>query len=148
MEKIKLNILLADDDIDDCDFFDDALNDLAYSTKLTSVNDGVKLMDLLLSESANYPDLIFLDLNMPRKSGMECLLEIKATDSLNHIPIIIYSTSLDRDVLDLLYKNGAHYYLRKPGEFSVLKSSIQKAIDLFSTNKPPQPTKDKFIIQP
>ena len=78
MEKTKLHLLLADDDIDDCDFFQDAIDEISEPLNLTILNNGVQLMEFLLSEPENYPNIIFLDLNMPRKSGMECMAEIKA----------------------------------------------------------------------
>ncbi|WP_308993677.1 response regulator [Mariniflexile litorale] len=148
MEKTKLNLLLADDDIDDCDFFKDALEEISVPANLSTVNNGVELMNLLLTEPVNYPDIIFLDLNMPRKSGMECISEIKAIDKLNHIPIIIYSTSLDMNVVNLLYDKGAHYYIQKPGKFAVLKKVIKEAITQFHINNSLRPTREKFIIQP
>lgn len=147
MEKTIFNLLLADDDIDDCDFFKDALDEIAISTNLTTVNNGVALMNLLLTEPVNYPDIIFLDLNMPKKSGMECIIEIKAVDKLSHIPIIIYSTSLDMKVINLLYEKGAHYYIQKPGNFALLRKVIDEAITRFYDNSL-RPTRDKFIIQP
>lgn len=148
MDNIKLHLLLADDDMDDCDFFKDALDDIACPLNLTTVNNGVELMDFLLADQGNHPDVIFLDLNMPRKSGMECMAEIKSTDSLSHIPIIIYSTSLDRTVVNHLYEMGAHHYIQKPGEFSSLKRVVKKAIMLFSNGTLEPPSKERFIIQP
>ncbi len=147
MEQTKLSLLLADDDIDDCDFFKDALLEIASPTTLTTVNDGVELMDFLLSGPENYPDIIFLDLNMPRKSGMECISEIKVKDKLKHIPIVIYSTSLDIEVVNQLYEKGAHYYIQKPGGFKTLKKVIEKAIFIFSGNNSMPPSRDRFVIQ-
>src|SRR6187551_1938729 len=104
------NLLLADDDIDDCAFFKDALEELPVSATPLTVNDGVQLMNLLSAKSDNLPDILFLDLNMPRKSGFECLSEIKSIDKLKDLPVIIFSTSLGTEVVDLLYQKGAHYY--------------------------------------
>src|SRR6186997_3602273 len=98
------NLLLADDDIDDCTFFEDALEDLSISATLLTVNDVVQLMNFLSANSNNLPDVLFLDLNMPRKSGFECLSEIKLIDELKHLPVIIFSTSLDINIVDLLYE--------------------------------------------
>jgi DNA-binding NarL/FixJ family response regulator len=148
MDKTRLNLLLADDDLDDCDFFKDALNEILPLTKLTIVNDGVQLMNfLLLSAPEHYPDIIFLDLNMPRKSGMECISEMKDAHLLNHIPIIIYSTSLDVYVVNRLYEMGAYYYIQKPGRFAAIKKVIEKSIALFDSNNSQQPARDNFVIQ-
>ena len=142
------NLLLADDDIDDCTFFEDALEDLPISATLSTVNDGIELMDFLTTKSENLPDILFLDLNMPRKSGLECLSEIKVIDTLKDLPVIIFSTSLNMEVVDMLYLKGAHYYIRKPGEYYKLKKVILEAVTLASKNKLTQPTKDKFILHP
>ena len=77
MNPKQLNILLADDDYDDCMFFKKALESLPIVSQLKMVHDGEQLMDLLLSEATTLPDILFLDLNMPRMNGMECLMEIK-----------------------------------------------------------------------
>ena len=73
----QLDILLADDDLDDCLFFKDALEDMPAYTKFTAVHDGEQLMQLLTHEKNGLPDILFLDLNMPRKNGFECLTEIR-----------------------------------------------------------------------
>ena len=114
MNTLKYNLLLADDDEDDRGFFKEALDELSFPVNLTTVNDGVELMDLLLNTTGNIPDILFLDLNMPRKSGFECLKEIKKIDKLKHLIIIVFSTSLDSNIVDLMYENGANYYIQKP----------------------------------
>jgi CheY-like chemotaxis protein len=68
--------LLADDDTDDCIFFKEALEDLSFTTTLSTANDGVELMHFLKARLSDLPDALFLDLNMPRKAGYECLSEI------------------------------------------------------------------------
>ena len=148
MKKIKLHLLLADDDIDDCDFFKDAIDELSATLKLTIVNNGVELMEFLMENPDNTPDLIFLDLNMPKKSGLECMVEIKSSDSLSHIPIIIYSTSLDQMVVNSLYQMGAHHYIQKPAEFASIKSVIQKVVTLYSNPISQLRSRDHFVIQP
>lgn len=148
MTKTSISLLLADDDVDDCFFFKEALQELPISAKLTTVNDGVQLMELLSAKETPQPDALFLDLNMPRKSGFECLTEMKTIDKLMNIPVIIYSTSLNVEVVDLLYQKGALYYIRKPGEFDKLKKVIFEAVMLTSQNKLKQPARDNFILQP
>lgn len=147
MEKINCNLLLADDDSDDCLFFKEALDGLPLDAKLTTVHDGIELMDYLTANEHNLPDALFLDLNMPRKSGFECLSEIRSNETFRHLPIIILTTSLDMDVVNGLYVNGAHYYIRKPGEFSTLKNVIFKAVSLTKNQNLNQPAKDQFILQ-
>src|SRR5688572_24531741 len=112
-ESQPVNILLADDDKDDRFFFFKALQELPFSTQLTVVEDGEKLIAYLKKNSGKLPDVLFMDMNMPRKNGSECLAEIKSDPKLNRLPVIIYSTSLNMEAADLLYDNGAHYYVSK-----------------------------------
>ena len=102
-----LNILLADDDSDDCFFFKEALVGSPISTHLTTVPDGEHLMHLLLNKIDQLPDVLFLDLNMPRKNGFECLLEIKLISKLKLLPVVVLSTSFEKEVVNQLYQNGA-----------------------------------------
>ena len=149
MNKLEYRLLLADDDEDDCVFFKDALADLDFPVALVVVNDGVQLMNYLsYSPFGNLPDILFLDLNMPRKSGFECLSEIKLIDKLKDLPVIIFSTSLDMNVVDLLFEKGAIYYIRKPGDFSKLKKVILTALTITTQTNYTQPARDKFILQP
>jgi CheY-like chemotaxis protein len=141
-------LLLADDDSDDCIFFKDALDDLPVSVNLITVNDGVELMQTLSSNTQQLPDILFLDLNMPRKTGFECLSEIKENERLKHLPIIILSTSLDMKVVNSLHDMGAHYYIRKPGEFKQLKKLIHEAILITSKKNTQRPAKENFILVP
>jgi CheY-like chemotaxis protein len=146
MNKQHYNLLLADDDEDDCAFFKEALDELSLPVSLVVVNDGVQLMDYLSAN--NLPDMLFLDLNMPRKNGHECLKEIKEINGLDSMPVIIFSTSLDTEIVDLMYQKGATYYIRKPGEFSKLKKVIGVAVDVVSENKLKQPVREHFVLQP
>jgi CheY-like chemotaxis protein len=145
MENIKYRLLLADDDIDDVVFFKEALEELPFTSRLTTVNDGVELMQCLTKELIELPDMLFLDLNMPRKTGYECLSEIKSNDKLKHLPVVIISTSFERDIAHVLYKNGADFYLCKPGEFMVLKQLIHTAIELV-TNLPTKPRSERRFV--
>ena len=132
-KKIKiLNILLADDDKDDCNFFKDALAKLTLSTNLKTVNDGVELMQLLTNVTIDLPNLLFLDINMPRKNGFECLSEIKKNVRLKDLPIVIFSTSNSRDNINHAFKIGANIYIRKPVNFNQLMQVIQHAIPIAS----------------
>jgi CheY-like chemotaxis protein len=143
-----LNLLLADDDIDDCFFFQEALEEFPIPTRLTTVHDGVQLMQLLAAIHESLPDALFLDLNMPRKSGFDCLAEIKTIDALMHLPVIIYSTSLNGEVIDLLYEKGVQYYICKPGDYDKLKKVIFEAVTLVAQNKSSQPARDRFVLYP
>ena len=140
-----VNILLADDDSDDCLFFKDVLDELHLPTLLTTVHNGEQLMEVLLN-SDELPDILFLDLNMPRKNGFECLSEIKQTQKLNQVPVIIFSTSFVPDVVALLYQNGAHHYICKPDDYELLLKILRRVVTpgLSST----QPSIKEFVLLP
>ena len=87
------NILLADDDYDDRLFFAKALNEIAIDTQLKTVNNGEELMDYLTENCEHIPDILFLDLSMPRKTGFECLIEIKENEKMKSLPVVMFSTS-------------------------------------------------------
>jgi CheY-like chemotaxis protein len=142
----QLNILLADDDTDDCIFFKKALGELLLSTHLTTVHDGEQLMQLLTNETNVLPHVLFLDLNMPRKNGFECLTEIKSSKKMKQLPVIVFSTSFEQDVVNQLYNNGAQYFIRKPSEFSQFKKIIQLSLALITIENIFQPTRENFVI--
>src|ERR1035437_4799733 len=129
-----INILLADDDVDDRSFFKKALEEIPLATHLTIVRDGEQLMDCLSENSEHLPDVLFLDLSMPRKTGFECLSEIKGNKKLKDLPVIMFSTSFTRgisfegDLISILLKIGAQDFIRKPGDFVLLKQAIHNAI--------------------
>lgn len=140
-----MNILLADDDKDDCLFFTDILATGPVDTSLTIVKDGEQLISHLAENAEILPEVIFLDLNMPRKNGYECLTEIKSNSSLNKIPVIIFSTSYDEEKANRLYDHGAHYYICKPTNYKDLQWSVQRALQLLQKSDV-KPSKQDFLI--
>jgi len=146
MDITSFNLLLADDDPDDRILFEEALKELPFTSYLKTVSDGEQLMDLLTTTNT-LPDALFLDLNMPRKNGFECLLEIKEHKQLRKLRVFIYSTSLNQQVANQLYDNGAQHYIRKPGDFPQLKKVIFEALTIISKNDPSDSSKDNFVIE-
>ena len=133
-QNIALNILLADDDSDDCFFFKKALNELPIETNLTIVHDGEELMNYLSDNSDKLPDLLFLDLSMPRKTGIECLSEIKENEKFKKLRVVVFTTSFVRDIdfeqslINTLSSIGAEKYIRKPSDFEMLKKIISEEL--------------------
>lgn len=123
-----IQLLLADDDEDDRLFFKEAINSLDVDTQLTMVKNGKEMMDFLLLEELILPDIIFLDLNMPGKNGMEYLSEIRENDKLKSISIAIYSTSSSEKDIEEAFINGANIYINKPNNFNDLKEVLKKVI--------------------
>ncbi|MCY7356886.1 MAG: response regulator [Rudanella sp.] len=147
MDTIPLNILLADDDEDDCLFFKQALAELPVDSTLTTVYDGEELMRFLTKKSASLPQVLFLDLNMPRKNGLECLSEIKQDKNLRQLPVIILSTSFDQEMANLLYTNGVHYCIQKPSGFDKLRQVIEQVLDLVANTDFARPIQKNFFLE-
>ena len=122
------------------------MEELQLQAKFTVVHDGEQLMQLLAKNSDELFDVLFLDLNMPRKNGFACLEEIKRNPKLKALPVIIFSTSFNQNIADRLYENGAHYYICKPADFSQLKKLIGQAIALVAKENNQQPSKEKFLL--
>ncbi len=118
--------MLCDDDEDDRFFFKDAISDIDNTVTVTTIDDCDKLIDAL--QQADPPDVLFLDLNMPRKSGKECLSEIREKLQLMNLPIVIYSTSATTQDIDDTFLRGANFYMQKKSNYSVLKQAIKKII--------------------
>lgn len=117
-------ILMADDDPDDCLFIEDALKEAQMAADCRFVEDGQELMDYLLHQGsysdasrAPCPDLVLLDLNMPRKDGREALREIKSHPGLKKIPIVVLTTSSDSKDICTSYELGASSFIVKPSQF-------------------------------
>lgn len=120
-------IVLADDDADDRELFIEAIAEIDASVSVVTVDDGDRLMNELRSLSST-PDVIFLDVNMPRKSGKECVAEIKQDEQLKHVPVVIYSTTLNKKDIDDAWKNGALCFMRKPDSYSKLKAILKEIV--------------------
>ena len=121
-----IQVLLTDDDADDLMLFEEAIREIPLSVQLLSVDNGFELLRLLVS---NYlPNFIFLDVNMPGKSGKECLREIKSNPQLHDISVIMYSTSNNRDDIDTCYTRGADLYVIKPSLFTDIVKMLQKVL--------------------
>ena len=139
-------ILLAEDDEDDFILFQVALKEYKEIIHLDWVMDGEELMNVLKMNNTELPDMIFLDINMPRKNGFECLTEIRQNENLKHLPVIIFSTSNAPAVIGWMYNAGANLYLSKSIDFSVLKENIQKTIAMDWVIHPPYSSVKDFVI--
>lgn len=132
------NIFLADDDDDDRLLFVEALSEIDNSVSLTIAEDGKQLMDILHAKPNPLPDVLFLDINMPRKNGFECLEEIrKHNDNLKDLNIIIFTTCDKCTTMEKAYELGATFFAVKPNKFSDLKLLINDVLqmDWFSVER-------------
>lgn len=128
--KTSIEVLLVDDDSDDRNTFKDALSELKINTNLTMLEDGRGLLEYLENPDNKQPDILFLDLNMPYKSGVECLMEIREHSKYNDLSVAIYSTSsTDKDIEDT-FINGANIYIKKPNNFAKLKKVLGDVVNM------------------
>jgi CheY-like chemotaxis protein len=118
-----IKCLLIDDDLDDHEIFSMALEEIQFDFQLTSAYNATQALDMLKSGKAT-PDFIFLDLNMPRINGKQCLVEIKNIPRVESIPVIIYSTSSEiKDLLEV-QRLGAEAYIVKSSSIKDLVSAL------------------------
>lgn len=125
-----MRILLADDDEDDRMFFSEAIAELKMTNDLTLFEDGKDLMEYLLNPESELPHILFLDLNMPYKNGLECLREIRADERFKDVSVAIYSTSSSESDIEDTFIEGANIYIKKPNDFSELKKVIKEVLHL------------------
>jgi CheY-like chemotaxis protein len=118
-------VMIVDDDRDDVEIFFDAVQELDTSIKFLSANNGLAGLDLIRSEEVK-PDFVFIDMNMPKISGRQFIAEVRKIPELDHIKLIIYSTSKpnEKDIL------GADEFITKPTSQEELCSAIAKVISL------------------
>jgi CheY-like chemotaxis protein len=125
-------IYLADDDSDDREFFADALSEIDLDVILKQAPDGMHLMDSLHALSGpELPEFIFLDINMPGKTGLECLAEIRSSEGvLKDVNIVMLSTSSDPENILRASELGATFYAVKPSCFERLKSLLEEVLSM------------------
>ncbi len=138
------HILLADDDDDDRLLFTDVLREFSKDSTLTVAHNGEHLMNLL-TDIPSLPDVLFLDLNMPLKNGIECLDEIRKNEKLRKLPVVIFSTSSHPGTIDRTYEGGAHLYIRKPNDFKSLRNVIHHALSI-DWHHSTKPEKEQFVL--
>ena len=131
--------LVADDDVEDQEMIAMAFKAAGIYEDLRFVNDGVELLDYLHHAGsfegevdAPRPDLILLDLNMPRLDGHGALRQIKSEESLSNIPVIVFTTSTSEKDVEETYRQGAQSYIVKPFSFTDLVTKVQNILTYWS----------------
>lgn len=128
-----MDCYLIDDDSDDRDFFEIALEELDEKICLKTANNGIEALEFL--KEANYtPDVIFMDINMPRMDGWECLAEIKKIEKLQSVPVIIYTTSENYFGPGLLKERGAIKHVTKQPGVSALVLLLKNVFKKITAN--------------
>ncbi|MEO6721018.1 MAG: response regulator [Ferruginibacter sp.] len=126
----KHQVIIIDDDIEDQEIFQDALHEVDSTVECITFRGCEEALGYLEKNLNKLPEYIFLDLNMPKMNGKQCLKVLKENASLKNIPVIIYSTSYQQKEKDETASLGASYFLTKPTSIIELKKQIKHILTL------------------
>jgi CheY-like chemotaxis protein len=121
-----LEIVYTDDDDDDLGFFREALAEIDKPTRLETFTGSNDLFTYLYAPEPPVMDILFLDINMPGKNGLDCLYEIRQSTRYSKIPVIMFTTSMRPLDIEASYLKGANMYMKKPAGFRELVATLQK----------------------
>ena len=136
-------IFYADDDIDDVEIFKEAIAEVVENVEVVPTSTCEELLLKIATESHRLPDYIFLDLNMPKKSGRDCLQDIRKNPILKDTRVIILSTSRNQHDIISTYNDGADYYISKPNSLNGYKEALSK---LFAAPFDTKPSREQYLI--
>jgi CheY-like chemotaxis protein len=120
-------ILLVDDDFDDCELFTEIVREIDSSNLVVSRHNGIEALKFLNDEVNPLPDMIFLDINMPKMNGKQLFAMLRKDEKVSHIPVIIYSTSIPEKEVDYFASHGV-ICLVKPSTYQALKEALVNII--------------------
>lgn len=127
---IPIKCFLIDDDKDDQEIFSMALQDIKHPIRCFFADDGVEAIEKFNSDLLFLPDFIFMDINMPRMNGIECLELLKKLQRIQHIPVYMISTSADPKIIARAKAIGAIDFIVKPSSISVLTQLLAERLNL------------------
>lgn len=132
--KVELNVLLIEDDTIEVMKLNRTVSKLQLNHKIVTANNGEEALEIL-NVKGFLPDIILLDLNMPKMNGIEFLSILKNDENLRHIPAIILTTSKNQKDLLECYKIGIAGYVLKPLKYEDYIDKIQNLLDYWSCNE-------------
>lgn len=141
---VPLRVLFVDDDTDESYLFNEALEHAGLDIELSRAKNGNDLLTFLNNEPL-LPDLVFIDLNMPYKDGLEALTEIRKQHKFKELPLIIYSTIKNDNQIDSSYEHGANLFVVKPNDFEGMVKVVKKVCTIDWKNFP-TPKREEFLI--
>jgi CheY-like chemotaxis protein len=122
--------LLVEDDLDDQEIFLMCLKSLNMNTECSVANNGREALEKFNAEPDYVPDFIFLDVNMPKMNGIECLREIRNIERLKTVKVYMYSTTSERSVIERSKELGATEFIVKPEKTSELKDKLYRILEI------------------
>lgn len=139
-----IRLLLVEDSASDVRLLKEALKEVGVPVQITVTRDGVEAMEHLRQVELGLttrPDLVLLDLNLPRKNGREVLAEIKSSSRLKHIPVLVMTSSQAEDDINQCYALNANCYITKPGDLNAYIDVVRAIEDFwFFTARLPEGT--------
>lgn len=144
-ETLYLIVLADDDDIDQV-IFKNAIKASKFKSKVIILNNGIELMEYL-NVNNDLPDVIFLDINMPLKNGLECLQEIRNDERFKELVIVMFSNDTSQEKIENSFENGANVFLSKSHNKEVLNNAIKKIITYTHLYKTPPFHVDNFMMK-
>ena len=138
-----MHILMADDDKDDYLFLKEAAEKAGEPLQVSYAANWLELWRFIIK---TIPDLLFLDINMPVKDGIECLQLLRQERKYDNIPILIYSTSVNKSDIDKAYQNGANYFIVKPNAIEDITNIIKRLISMSKDALLSVPPREEFVI--
>lgn len=124
-----MRLVYIDDDADDCEIVLETIRDIDRDLVCDTYTDGFQALDdLYHTQTRDLPDFIFLDINMPRIGGKECLIRIKNSEKLKHIPVVMCSTTPSTREMKEFFVLGAHDFIVKPTSLSKFRDAFNSIL--------------------
>jgi CheY-like chemotaxis protein len=139
-----IRVVIVDDDDDDRFIFSDCIRYIRKPVSLAVAKDSTSLFTLL--QQPPLPHLIFLDINLPGASGIECLRQLKADTTYSQLPVIMYSVSTAAKDIEQAYEDGAHHYIVKPQSYLHLQEALRKLFVPDWQSPQPRPKRPHFLL--
>lgn len=137
------DIMLAEDDSDDVEIFDLGLKGMNFPYLLRHAENGDVLFIMLKDK---LPYILFLDIHMPCKDGMACIIEIRKNRDYDKMPVIMYTSEISKRIIEEAYRNGANLYLAKTNTIAELTEKLRKIFSIDWDNYLHFPPHSQFVV--
>ena len=139
----KIQLLLVDDDEDDRELYAEVIKEINAEIDIQLLSNEKELTHYLSQPETTLPDLIFLDINMPGKNGVEILEDLKANKKYKHIPVVMCTTSSYSHLIEKCKILGAYAYICKPNTMSIIREVLR---EILSADWAKEPGHTRFVL--